>query len=282
MTQSTINNSSSTFQPLNSENRPSKSLPNPWGCIPTFFRCKGRKDTLSQSRTNQWRSIPTLIHQERKKDSRLSQPLPNQWRSIPTLFRCANQKEREDALLYEEDDESLTQEGMHECLEEVEEENKYQDAEDVDQEVEDKEKEQKGVESVHFASSEATPPKLPSEFHFKWANPYDMNCLGPQRYGLIETDELRVPNGSEGKERVKLVMLSADTPASIVAVPYSTRFSTVITGTTALGPGDSRIDPDCPGDSGYSRESWAGSLTPMQHLHVCEFELGIVGPLPHS
>ncbi|MED6113829.1 hypothetical protein PIB30_074515 [Stylosanthes scabra] len=91
MTQSAINNSSSTSQPLNSEDRPSKSLPNPRGCIPTLSRCKGRRGTLSQLRSNQLRSIPTLyIHQERKKDSRLSQPLSNQWRSIPTLFRCAN------------------------------------------------------------------------------------------------------------------------------------------------------------------------------------------------
>ncbi|MED6198566.1 hypothetical protein PIB30_067634 [Stylosanthes scabra] len=45
--------------------------------------------------------------------------LSNQWRSIPTLFRCASQKEREDGLLHEEDDESLKQEGMHECLEKV-------------------------------------------------------------------------------------------------------------------------------------------------------------------
>ncbi|MED6135677.1 hypothetical protein PIB30_048895 [Stylosanthes scabra] len=77
---------------------------------------------------------------------------------------------------------------MHECLEEVEEENKYQEAEDVDQEVEDNDKEQKGVEIVHFASSEATPPKLSSELHLKWVNPYDMNCLSPKRYGLIKTD----------------------------------------------------------------------------------------------
>ncbi|MED6158823.1 hypothetical protein PIB30_036444 [Stylosanthes scabra] len=32
--------------------------------------------------------------------------------------------------------------------------------------------------------------------------------------------QLRVPNGLEGKERVKPVMLSIDTSASIVAVPY--------------------------------------------------------------
>ncbi|MED6109631.1 hypothetical protein PIB30_035414 [Stylosanthes scabra] len=65
------------------------------------------------------------------------------------------------------------------------------------------------------------------------------------------------------------------------------------TGTSALGSGDSRIDPviartlkslfgpgyqDRPGDRRLSGESWAGSLTPTQHLHLCEFELGIVGP----
>ncbi|MED6169528.1 hypothetical protein PIB30_022155 [Stylosanthes scabra] len=179
-TQSAINNPSSTSQPLNSEDRPSKSLPNPRGCIPTL-----------------------------KKDSRLSQPLSNQWRSIPTLFRCVNQKEGEDALLHEEDDESLTQEGMHECLEEVEEENKYQEAEDVDQDVEHKDKEQKGVESVHFASSEATPPMLPSELHFKWLNPYDMSCLGPLRYGLIETDgQLKALCGVLDKKKMDSMELS--------------------------------------------------------------------------
>ncbi|MED6162873.1 hypothetical protein PIB30_074530 [Stylosanthes scabra] len=180
------------------------------GCIPTFFRCKRRKDTLSQPRSNQWRNIPTLhIHQERKKDSQLSQPLSNQWRRIPTLFRCANQKEGEDALLHGEDDESLTQEGMHECLEEVEEENKYQETKDVDQEVEHKDKEQKGVESVHFASSKATPPLLPSELHFKWVNPYDMNCLGPLRYGLIETDgQLKALCGVLDKNKMDSMELS--------------------------------------------------------------------------
>ncbi|MED6148839.1 hypothetical protein PIB30_056811 [Stylosanthes scabra] len=99
-------------------------------------------------------------------------------------------------------------------------------------------------------------------------------------YALRAFMQLRVPNGSEGKEWVKPVMLFADTPASIVAVLYSTRFTTVITGTSALGLGDSRFNPDCPGDSGYSREWWAGSLTPTQHLHLCEFELGINDPSP--
>ncbi|MED6184037.1 hypothetical protein PIB30_043541 [Stylosanthes scabra] len=103
-----------------------------------------------------------LLCQERKEIREIKEQIANQ---VDTLCSI---KEGEDALLHEEDDESLRQEGMHECLEEVEEENKYQEAEDVDQEVEHKDKEQKGVESVHFASSEATPPMLPSELHFKW------------------------------------------------------------------------------------------------------------------
>ncbi|MED6199120.1 hypothetical protein PIB30_072953 [Stylosanthes scabra] len=44
------------------------------------------------------------------------------------------------------------------------------------------------MEIVHSASSEATPPKLPSELYFKWVNPFDMNFLGPQHYCLLETD----------------------------------------------------------------------------------------------
>ncbi|MED6135191.1 hypothetical protein PIB30_043979 [Stylosanthes scabra] len=128
-TQSAINNSSSTSQPLNSEDCPSKSLPNP--------------------------------------------------------------------------------RGMHECLEEVEEENKCQEAEDVNQEVEDKDKEQQGVESVHFVSSEATPPMLPSELHLKWVNPYDMSCLGPLRYGLIETDgQLKALCGVLDKKKMDYMELS--------------------------------------------------------------------------
>ncbi|MED6137025.1 hypothetical protein PIB30_061181 [Stylosanthes scabra] len=111
--------------------------------------------------------------------------------------------------LYEEDDAILTQEGMHECLEEVEDENKYQEAEDVDQEVEDKDKEQKGVESVQFASSEATPPNLPSELHFKWVNPYYMNCLGRQRYGLIETNgQLKALCGVLNKKKMESMELN--------------------------------------------------------------------------
>ncbi|MED6222192.1 hypothetical protein PIB30_062004, partial [Stylosanthes scabra] len=117
-----------------------------------------------------------------------SQPLSNPRGSIPTLFRCTNQEGREDALLHEQDVESLNHEEVHECLEEVEEENEDQEAEDVDQEVEEKDKEPKGMEIVHSASTEATPPKLPSELHFEWVNPSDMNFFGPQHYGLLETD----------------------------------------------------------------------------------------------
>ncbi|MED6125344.1 hypothetical protein PIB30_067677 [Stylosanthes scabra] len=110
-----------------------------------------------------------------------SQPLSNPRGSIPTLFRCANQEGKEDALLHDEDVESFNHEKVHECLEEVEEKNE-------DQEVEDKDKMSNGMEIVHSASSEATPPKLPSKLHFEWINYSDMNFLGPQHYGLLETD----------------------------------------------------------------------------------------------
>ncbi|MED6125639.1 hypothetical protein PIB30_070561 [Stylosanthes scabra] len=153
-----FNNSSITSQPLHSE------------------------DLASQSLSNQWRNIPTLslcVNQERREDTLLSQPLSNQWRSIPTLFLYVNQEEREDALLNEEDVDSLDHEEVHECVEEVEEENEDQEVEDIDQEVKDKDKEPKGMKIVHSASSEATRPKLPSELHFKWVNPSNMNFIGP-------------------------------------------------------------------------------------------------------
>ncbi|MED6180356.1 hypothetical protein PIB30_009424 [Stylosanthes scabra] len=67
----------------------------------------------------------------------------------------------------------------------------------------------KGVEIVHFASSEATPPKLPSELHFKWVNPYDMNCLDPQRYGLIEKDgQLKALCGVLDKKKMESMELN--------------------------------------------------------------------------
>ncbi|MED6199296.1 hypothetical protein PIB30_074670 [Stylosanthes scabra] len=108
--------------------------------------------------------------------------------SIPTLFLCDNQEGREDALLNEEGVENLNHKELHECLEEVEEENEDQGAEDVDHEVEEKDKEQKGMEVVHFASSEATPSKPPSELQFEWVNFSNLNFIGPQHYGLLETD----------------------------------------------------------------------------------------------
>ncbi|MED6145299.1 hypothetical protein PIB30_023881 [Stylosanthes scabra] len=43
--------------------------------------------------------------------------------------------------------------------------------------------------------------------------------LGTHAYTYEASMQLRVPNGSEGKERVKPIMLCTDTPASIVAVP---------------------------------------------------------------
>ncbi|MED6209601.1 hypothetical protein PIB30_056349 [Stylosanthes scabra] len=70
---------------------------------------------------------------------------------------------REDALLHEDDVESLNHEEVHECLEEVEEENEDQEAKDVDQEVENEDKEPKGMEIVYSASFEATPLELPSK-----------------------------------------------------------------------------------------------------------------------
>ncbi|MED6199907.1 hypothetical protein PIB30_080198 [Stylosanthes scabra] len=88
-----------------------------------------------------------------------------------------------------EDVKSLYHEEVHEFLEDVEEENEDQEVEDVDQEVEDKDKEPKEMEIVHSVSSEATPPKLPSELHFEWVNPSDMNFLSPPHYGLLETDD---------------------------------------------------------------------------------------------
>ncbi|MED6225842.1 hypothetical protein PIB30_097574 [Stylosanthes scabra] len=117
-----------------------------------------------------------------------SQALSIPKRSIPTLFLCANQEGREDAPLNEGDVENLNHEEVCECLEEVEEKNEDQEVEDVDHEVENKDKEQKGMEIVHSASSKATPSKLPSELQFEWVNFSNLNFIGPQHYGLLETD----------------------------------------------------------------------------------------------
>ncbi|MED6131913.1 hypothetical protein PIB30_014359 [Stylosanthes scabra] len=105
-------------------------------------------------------------------------------RSLGTLFPYTNQEGREDALLNEEDVESL-----HECLEEVEEGNEVQVAEDVDQKVEDNCKEPKGMKIVYSALSEVTPSKLPSEFQFEWVNLPTLNFIDPQHYALLETDD---------------------------------------------------------------------------------------------
>ncbi|MED6151287.1 hypothetical protein PIB30_081054 [Stylosanthes scabra] len=127
------------------------------------------------------------------------------WGHIGTLFLCTNQEGREDALLNEEDVESL-----HECLEEVEEENEAQVAEDVDQEVEDNDKEPKGMEIVHFSSSEATLSKLPSELQFEWVNLPNLNFIGPQQYALLETDDqLGALDGVLDKKETESLELNA-------------------------------------------------------------------------
>ncbi|MED6162620.1 hypothetical protein PIB30_072236 [Stylosanthes scabra] len=138
-----------------------------------------------------------------------SQPLLNPRGYIGTLFLCTNQEGSEDALLHEEDVESLNHEEVHECLEEVEEENEDQEAKNVDQEVKDKDKEPKGIEIVHFASFEATPPKLPSELHFVWVNLSNLKFIGPQHYDLLETDgQLRTLCGVLDKKEVNVGWLN--------------------------------------------------------------------------
>ncbi|MED6150718.1 hypothetical protein PIB30_075159 [Stylosanthes scabra] len=107
-----------------------------------------------------------------------------------------NQEEREDALLHEEAVENFNHKEVHECLEEVDEEN-------VDQEVADEDKESKGTEILQSASSEAIPPDSPSKLHFEWVNLSDMNLLGPQHYGLLETDgQLRALCGVSDKKEM--------------------------------------------------------------------------------
>ncbi|MED6212257.1 hypothetical protein PIB30_081556 [Stylosanthes scabra] len=134
-----------------------------------------------------------------------SQPLSNPWGSIGTVFLCTNQEGRDDALLKEEDVESL-----HECLKEVEEENKVQVAEDVNQKVEDNDKEQKAMEIVHSTSSEVTPSKLPSELQFEWVNLPNLNFIGPQHYALLKTDDqLGALDGVLDKKETESLELNA-------------------------------------------------------------------------
>ncbi|MED6199152.1 hypothetical protein PIB30_073245 [Stylosanthes scabra] len=67
----------------------------------------------------------------------------------------------------------------------------------------DKDKESKGMEIIQSASSEATPPESSSKLHFEWVNLSDMNLLGPQHYGLLETnDQLRVLCGVLDKKKM--------------------------------------------------------------------------------
>ncbi|MED6175110.1 hypothetical protein PIB30_075364 [Stylosanthes scabra] len=68
---------------------------------------------------------------------------------------CDNQEGREDTPLNEEGVENLNHKEVHECLEEVKEENEDQETEDVDHE---------------------------------WVNFSNLNFIGPQHYGLLETD----------------------------------------------------------------------------------------------
>ncbi|MED6127858.1 hypothetical protein PIB30_092142 [Stylosanthes scabra] len=94
------------------------------------------------------------------------------------------------------DDENLNHKKVHECLEEVEEENVYQ-------EVADEDKESKGMEIIQSASFEATPPESPSKLHFEWVNLSDMNLLSPQHYALLEMDDqLRVICGLLDKKEM--------------------------------------------------------------------------------
>ncbi|MED6109721.1 hypothetical protein PIB30_036282 [Stylosanthes scabra] len=105
-----------------------------------------------------------------------SQSLSNPWEIIGTVFLCTNQEGREDALLDEENVESL-----HECLEEGKEVNEAREVEDVDQEVED-----------------------------KWVNLPNLNFIGPQHYALLETDDqLGALDGVLDKKEMESLELNA-------------------------------------------------------------------------
>ncbi|MED6179632.1 hypothetical protein PIB30_002456 [Stylosanthes scabra] len=62
-------------------------------------------------------------------------------------------------------------------------------------------------------------------------------------------------------------------------VPYSTRFTTVRTGKSALGPGDSRIDPVLQRVV-QQLSKGVGSLTPAPYPHPCEFVSNPNDPSP--
>ncbi|MED6139537.1 hypothetical protein PIB30_084744 [Stylosanthes scabra] len=113
-----------------------------------------------------------------------SQALSIPRRSIHTLFLCANEEGREDTPLNEEDIENLNHE---------------------------EDKEQKGIEIVHSASSEATLSKLPSELQFEWVNLSNLNFIGPQHYGLLETDgQLKALCGVLDKKKEDSVELGSE------------------------------------------------------------------------
>ncbi|MED6139233.1 hypothetical protein PIB30_081884 [Stylosanthes scabra] len=107
--------------------------------------------------------ILQVLLQERKELWEAQKRIDNQVTTLTLSAICLVTQftnGREDALLNEEDVESL-----NECLEEVEEENEAPKAEDVDQEVD---KEPKKMEIVYSISSKATSSKLPSELQFEW------------------------------------------------------------------------------------------------------------------
>ncbi|MED6114311.1 hypothetical protein PIB30_079072 [Stylosanthes scabra] len=131
--------------------------------------------------TNGYSNNSSNTSQPSNSGSLPSQPLSIPKGSINTLFLCTNQEGREDTLLNEEVVECHNHEEVYECLGDVE-------VESVDQQVEDVNNEPKGINSVHSVSSGEAPPKLPSELHFEWVNPSDMNFLGHQHYVLLETD----------------------------------------------------------------------------------------------
>ncbi|MED6181660.1 hypothetical protein PIB30_021252 [Stylosanthes scabra] len=158
-----------------------------------------------------WTKLATLVierltnSQPSNSGNLPSQPLLNPWDCIGIVFLYTNQEGREDALLNEEDVESL-----HECPEEVEEENGTQVAEDVDQKVEDNCKKPKGTEIVHSASSEVTPSKIPSELRFEWVNLLNLNFIGPQQYALLEkNDQLGALDGALDKKETESLELNA-------------------------------------------------------------------------
>ncbi|MED6225675.1 hypothetical protein PIB30_095913 [Stylosanthes scabra] len=85
---------------------------------------------------------------------------------------------------------------VHECLEEVEEENFYQ-------EVQTRIKSQRGWRLFSPLHLKQPLPESPSRLHFEWVNLFDLNLLGPQHYALLETDvQLRVLCGVLDKKEM--------------------------------------------------------------------------------